>query len=183
MKRKIIRIKTKSIFPNIHNWAAHNGHQRQETLLKSLKRGNDIYKEVKVLFVSRCNVRPSPKQDPGRFGQIVFFVLVVFLVFREERQRKILGQRGGRKRRAKSAPPFTLISSFCVMLWKRTVKVTAIPCSVGAFLKKIIIILAGNSGLQGFMQTLLEVFGSSRDPLRLSSVFFPMLCQLSVTIT
>lgn len=124
-------IKTKSIFPNIHNWAAHNGHQRQETLLKSLKRGNDIYKDVKVVFESRCNVRPSPKQDAGCFGRIVFF-----LVFREERQRKILGWRGGRKWRAKSAPPFTLISSFSLMLWKRMVKVTAIPCCIGALKNK-----------------------------------------------
>ena len=95
-------------------------------IIQSLKRGNDIYKEVKVLFVS-CS---CPKQDPGHFGCIVCFLFL--LVFWEERQRKILGQRGGRKRRAKSAPPFASISSLSLMLWKGMVKVTAIPCCVGA---------------------------------------------------
>lgn len=138
--------------------------------MKSLKRGNDIYKEVKVLFVSRCNVRPSPKQDPGHFGCIVCFV---FLVFWEEHQRKILGQRGGRKRRAKSAPPFTSISSLSLMLWKRMVKVTAIPFCVGALKKKT---LTSNPSSQGFMQSLAEVFGSSMNPLRLSLVFLFFRC-------
>lgn len=102
------------------------------------------------------------------------------LVFREERQRKILGRRGGRKRRAKSAPPFTSISSFCLMLWKRTVKVTAIPCCVGAFICKKK--LANSLSLQGFIQNSSWGFWQLQVSFEAVFRFFPMFCLLSVTI-